>query len=141
MPVLLTPIIVPVILVGIGVFYAYVRLKLVNTLPGIVLAHSMLAMPLVMMVVTSALKSYDMNQEMVARSLGASRPQGVLAGDPAADPASPSITSAVLSFLTSFDEVVVAHVRLRRRQLDADAQRCSTRCATRSTRPSPRSRR
>ena len=42
MSVLLTPIVVPVILVGIGVFYAYVRIKLVNTLTGLVLAHSML---------------------------------------------------------------------------------------------------
>ncbi|MBV8650139.1 MAG: ABC transporter permease [Alphaproteobacteria bacterium] len=106
-PLLLTPIIVPVILVGIGVFYAYVRLKLVNTLLGLVLAHSMLAIPLVVMVVTSALKSYDMNQEMVARSLGASRPRAFL------QVTLPQIrfallTAAVLSFLTSFDEVVIA---------------------------------
>ena len=106
-PILLMPIIVPVILVGIGVFYAYVRLKLVNTMLGLVLAHSMLAIPLVMMVVTSALKSYDLNQEMVARSLGASRPKAFFLVT------LPQIsfalsTSAVLSFLTSFDEVVVA---------------------------------
>jgi putative spermidine/putrescine transport system permease protein len=106
-PILLTPIIVPVILVGIGVFYAYVRLKLVNTLIGVVLAHSMLAIPLVMMVVTSALKSYDMNQEMVARSLGASRPKAFfLVTLPQIKFA--IVTSAVLSFLTSFDEVVIA---------------------------------
>jgi putative spermidine/putrescine transport system permease protein len=107
LPVLLTPIIVPVILVGIGVFYAYVRLKLINTLTGLVLAHSMLAMPLVVMVMSSALKSYDMNQEMVARSLGASRPRAFLRVT------LPQIrfavvTSAVLAFLTSFDEVVIA---------------------------------
>ncbi len=104
---LITPIIVPVILVGIGVFYAYVRLGLLNSLAGLVLAHSMLAVPLVLMVVTSALKSYDMNQELVARSLGASRlyafffitlPQIRFA----------VISGAVLSFLTSFDEVIVA---------------------------------
>ncbi|SED75160.1 putative spermidine/putrescine transport system permease protein [Rhizobiales bacterium GAS191] len=107
MPVLLTPIIVPIILVGIGVFYAYVRLKLVNTLLGIVLAHSMLAMPIVVMIVTSALKSYDMNQERVARSLGASRPQAfLLVTLPQIRFA--LVTAAVLSFLTSFDEVVVA---------------------------------
>lgn len=107
MPVLLTPIIVPVILVGIGVFYSYVRLKLVNTLLGVVLAHSMLALPLVMLVVTAALKSYDLNQEMVARSLGASRPKAFfLVTLPQIRFA--LITSAVLSFLTSFDEVVVA---------------------------------
>ncbi|MGH7210258.1 MAG: ABC transporter permease, partial [Acetobacteraceae bacterium] len=106
-PVLLTPIVVPVILIGIGVFYVYVKLKLVNTLVGLVLADSMLAIPLVVMVVTSALKSYDMNQEMVARSLGASRPRAFLLVT------LPQIrfavlTSAVLSFLTAFDEVVVA---------------------------------
>ena len=83
---MLTPMIVPVILVAIGVFYVYVKIKLVNSLAGIVLAHSMLAMPLVMMVVGSALKSFDMNQEMVARSLGASRAARLLDGDAAADP-------------------------------------------------------
>lgn len=106
-PILLTPIVVPVILIGIGVFYVYVKLKLVNTLEGLVLADSMLAVPLVVMVVTSALKSYDMNQEMVARSLGASRPRAFLLVT------LPQIrfavlTGAVLSFLTAFDEVVVA---------------------------------
>jgi putative spermidine/putrescine transport system permease protein len=54
---LLTPMVVPVILIGIGVFYAYVKLKLVNTLLGLVLAHCMLAIPVVMLVVGSALKS------------------------------------------------------------------------------------
>ena len=33
----------------------------------------MLAIPIVMLIVTSALKSFDMNQELVARSLGANR--------------------------------------------------------------------
>ena len=59
---LLTPMVVPVILIGIGVFYAYVKLKLVNSLLGLVLAHSMLAVPVVMMVVGSSLKSFDLNQ-------------------------------------------------------------------------------
>ena len=104
---MLTPIIVPVILVAIGVFYAYVRLKLVNSLLGIVLAHAMLALPLVIMVISAALKSFDMNQEMVARSLGASRVRAVL------DVTLPQIrfgvvSAALLSFLTSFDEVIVA---------------------------------
>ena len=104
---LITPIIVPVILVAIAVFYVYVQLKLVNSLTGIVLAHSMLAVPLVMMVITSAMKSYDMNQEMAARSLGASRPKAVLTVTlPQIRFA--VITGALLSFLTSFDEVILA---------------------------------
>jgi putative spermidine/putrescine transport system permease protein len=104
---LVTPMIVPVILVGIAVFYAYVQLKLVNTLLGIVLAHSVLAIPLVLLIVTSALKSYDMSQEMAARSLGASRPWAFLTVT------LPQIrfavvTGAILAFLTSFDEIIVA---------------------------------
>ena len=104
---LLMPMVVPVILIGIGVFYAYVKLKLVNTLTGLVLAHSMLAIPVVMMVVTSALRSYDMNQEMVARSLGASRLRAFMTVT------LPQIkftivTGAVLAFLTSFDEIIVS---------------------------------
>ena len=104
---MITPMIVPVILVAIAVFYVYVKLKLVNSLTGIVLAHSMLALPLVMLVVTSALKSYDMNQEMVARSLGASRARAFLSVTlPQIRFA--VISGALLSFLTSFDEVVLS---------------------------------
>ncbi len=104
---MLTPIIVPVILIGIGVFYVYVQIKLVNSLLGIVLAHSMLAIPLVILVVTSALKSYDMNQEMVARSLGASRARAFI-GVTLPQIRFSLVTAALLSFLTSFDEVIMA---------------------------------
>jgi putative spermidine/putrescine transport system permease protein len=104
---LLTPMVVPNILIGIGVFYVYVQLKLVNSMLGLVLAHSMLAIPVVMLVVGSALKTFDLDQELVARSLGASRikafwmvtlPQIKFS----------VITGAVLAFLTSFDEIIVA---------------------------------
>jgi putative spermidine/putrescine transport system permease protein len=105
--VLITPLIVPVILIAIAVFYVYVKLGIVNTLTGIVLAHAMLAIPLVIMVVTSALKTFDLNQEMVARSLGASRPRAfVMVTLPQIRFA--VITGALLSFLTSFDEVILA---------------------------------
>ena len=104
---LLTPIMVPVILIAIGVFYAYVKLHLLNTLAGLVLADSMLAIPLVLLIVTSSLRSYDMNQEMVARSLGASRPKAfLLVTLPQIRVA--VLTAAILSFLTGFDEVVIA---------------------------------
>lgn len=104
---LLTPTIVPVILVGIALFYAFVQLKMVNSFIGIVLAHTILAVPIVMMIVGSALKSFDLDQVRVARSLGATRTQAFL------QVTMPQIgfsivTSALLSFLTSFDEVVVS---------------------------------
>jgi len=104
---LITPMMVPVVLVAIGAFYAYVKLNILYTLTGLVLAHTLLALPLVLIVTGSALKSYDMNQEMAARSLGAPRWKAFLTVT------LPQIrfavvTSALLSFLTSFDEVVIA---------------------------------
>jgi len=104
---LITPLIVPLILVAIAVFYAYVQLKLVNSLTGLVLAHSMLAIPLVMTVVGAALKSYDLDQEMVARSLGASRARAFL-GVTLPQIRFALVSGALLAFLTSFDEVVLA---------------------------------
>ena len=44
---LITPMMVPVVLVAIGAFYAYVKLNILYTMPGLVLAHSLLAIPLV----------------------------------------------------------------------------------------------
>jgi putative spermidine/putrescine transport system permease protein len=104
---LITPMMVPVVLIAIGAFYAYVKLNLLYTVTGLVMAHTILALPLVLIVTGSALKSYDMNQELASRSLGAPRwkafvtvtlPQIRFA----------VVTSALLSFLTSFDEVVIA---------------------------------
>ena len=60
-----------------------------------------------LVVVSSALKSYDMNQEMVARSLGATRLRAFLLITLPQIRFS-VITSALLSFLTSFDEVIIA---------------------------------
>lgn len=104
---LITPIIVPVILIAIGTFYAYGRLGLNNTITGLVLAHTALATPLVMIVITAALRTYDLNQERVARSLGATRLRAFFVIT------LPQIqfsimVAALLSFLTSFDEVIIA---------------------------------
>ena len=104
---LITPMMVPVVLIAIGAFYAYVKLGLLYSITGLVMAHTILALPLVLIVTGSALKSYDMNQELAARSLGAARWRAFLTVT------LPQIrfavvTSALLSFLTSFDEVVIA---------------------------------
>ena len=130
---LVTPIIVPVILVAIGVFYVYARIGLVNTLTGLVLAHSILAIPLVLVVVSSALKSFDLNQEMVARSLGADRLKAfMLVTLPQIRFA--VVTAALLAFLASFDEVIIALFVAGGTTRPSPAT-CSMLCATRSIRP------
>lgn len=100
------PMLVPLILIAIGIFFLYSRLGLNGSLTGLVLAHTVLALPFVVIAVGNGLRSYDMSQHKVAQSLGASDlvafftvtlPQiriSVLSG-------------AVFAFITSFDEVVV----------------------------------
>ena len=104
---LITPMIVPVILIAIGTFYAFGRVGLNNTITGLVMAHTTLAAPLVMIVITAALRTYDLNQELVARSLGASRLRAFFSITLPQIKFS-VLTAALLSFLTSFDEVIVA---------------------------------
>jgi len=106
-PIMISPMMVPIILVAIGLFYFYVQFKMVNSITGLVLGHSLVAMPLVLIIVLSALKNYDMNQEKVARSLGASRSRAFL------EITLPQIkfsliSAALISFLTSFDEIIIS---------------------------------
>jgi putative spermidine/putrescine transport system permease protein len=106
-PIMISPMMVPVILVAIGLFYFYVQFKMVNSILGLVLGHSLVAMPLVLIIVLSALKNYDMNQEKVARSLGASRLRAFF--EITLPQIKFSIISAsLISFLTSFDEVIIS---------------------------------
>lgn len=104
---MLTPIMVPVILIAIGVFFLYARLGLNNTILGLVMAHSLMAIPFVVITVAAGLKSYDMNQEMVARSLGASRLKAFLTVTLPQIKFS-IISGALFAFIVSLDEVVIA---------------------------------
>ena len=72
-----------------------------------VLAHTALAIPFVVISVLASLRNSDMTQEMAARSMGASRTRAFLTIT------LPQIrfsvlTGAFLAFITSLDEVVVA---------------------------------
>lgn len=104
---IVSPLMVPVILIGIGLFFLYARLGLVNTIIGLVLADTLLAVPFVLVTVAAGLKSFDMNQEMVARSLGATRLRAFLTVTLPQIQRS-VIFGAVFAFIVAFDEVVIA---------------------------------
>jgi len=103
----LVPMIVPAILIGVGTFILYAQLGLNNTLLGIVVAHTAMAIPLVVITVSSGLRSYEMSQEMVARSLGASRLWAFLTVTLPQIRVS-VVSAALLAFITSLDEVVIS---------------------------------
>lgn len=101
------PMMVPGVLLAIGSLFVFARLGLVNTTFGLVAAHTMLAIPFVIIVVSAGLASYDMNQEMVARSLGASRTRAFFTVTVPQIKFS-IMSSAVFAFYVSFDEVIIA---------------------------------
>lgn len=104
---LITPLIIPIIILAVGAFYLYVNLGLVNTTLGLVLAHSVLAMPFVLVTVNAGLQQFDRSQEMVARSLGASRLKAFLSVT-LPQIRNSVIAGALFAFIVSFDEVVIA---------------------------------
>ena len=103
----LLPIVVPTVLVAVGVFHLYAILDLNYTLAGVVLAHTALAVPFVVISVLASLRSCDMTQEMAARSMGASQARAFLAITLPQMRFS-VLTGAFLAFITSLDEGVVA---------------------------------
>jgi putative spermidine/putrescine transport system permease protein len=105
--VLALPMMIPVILIAIGIFIFFAPLGLNSSIPGLILAHSTVAIPLVLISVSAGLRSFDDNQEMVARSLGAPRLWAFLTVTMPQIRAS-VISGALLAFVTSLDEVVIS---------------------------------
>lgn len=105
MAVLISPMIVPIIISALGMFFFYARLGLLGTLPGLVLAHTALATPFVVITVTATLSSFDRTLMRAGESLGAS-PSTVFfrVVMPLILPG--MISGALFAFVTSFDEVI-----------------------------------
>ncbi len=104
---LIAPMIVPLIISAVGMYFFYTDIGLANTLSGMVLAHTALATPFVVITVTATLTGFDHTLTRAAQSLGANlvttffRVQMplILPG---------IISGGLFAFVTSFDEVVVA---------------------------------
>jgi putative spermidine/putrescine transport system permease protein len=104
---LVSPLIIPAIIVAIGIYFFYARLQIVGSPLALALAHTSLAIPFVVINVSATLYGFDERLEYAAMNLGANRFQtfrhvtlpiikpGVFAG-------------ALFAFITSFDELIVA---------------------------------
>lgn len=104
---LMLPLMVPIIIVAIGVFLIYAQTGLLSSIPGLVLADTMLGIPFVVLAVTAGLQSFDHTQEMVARSLGMNRFRAFITVT--LPQIRPSVVSgAIFVFISSLDETVVA---------------------------------
>ena len=105
--ILLSPMVVPVIITGVGMFYFYARIGLANTLSGLIVAHAALGIPFVFVTVGAVLSTLDANLVRAAASLGAG-PMRVfrMVVLPLILPG--VVSGALFAFVTSWDDIVVA---------------------------------
>ncbi len=103
---ILSPLIVPLIVTSIAVFEVFNELGLLRSFWGLVLAHTILALPFGVIIIESALRNVDVTLEEAAMSLGASR---LVAFRRITVPliAPGLFGAAVIAFITSWDEVVM----------------------------------
>lgn len=103
---LLSPVIVPLIIVAAGMFFFYARFNLVGNFPGLIIAHAALGAPFVLLTVTATLSGFDTSLYRAAQSLGASPFRAFT--DVVLPLIRPGVISgAVFAFATSFDEIVL----------------------------------
>src|SRR5437762_7621214 len=104
---LISPMVVPVIIVAVGVYFAFAPLGLTDGYSGLILAHATLAAPFVVVTVLATLAGFDRTLLRASANLGAPPLTTfrrvmlplILPG---------VISGAVFAFAASFDEVVVA---------------------------------
>jgi ABC-type spermidine/putrescine transport system permease subunit II len=106
--VIISPMIVPVIIFAIAIYDLYAKLGLIGTRAGLVASHSVLAVPFVVLIMTANLQRFDTSLELAAMNLGANHIKTFLFVTlPLILPG--MLTSAMFSFIVSFDELVVAN--------------------------------
>jgi len=106
MGMLISPMIVPLIISAAGMYFFYSNIGLAQTFLGIILAHTALGTPFVVITVTATLVGFDHSLSRASANLGAGPTTTffqvimplILPG---------VISGALFAFITSFDEVVV----------------------------------
>ena len=102
----MAPLIVPTIIVAIALYLGLAKIGLLGSWLGLVVAHTVLNVPLVMMVLGVAIREFDLRIEQVAWSLGASWRYTI--ARVVLPNLAPSVFAAwIFAFIGSFDEVIV----------------------------------
>lgn len=104
---LLSPLVTPVIVVSIGIYMVFARWGLVGTYAGLVLSHTALALPFVLVSVLASLKTVNPSLALASVGLGAT-PWFTFRRVTLPLIAPGVISGAIFAFITSWDEVVIA---------------------------------
>ena len=101
------PLVVPAVIAGLAMYFAFAVVGLTSTLAGLILAHTVLAVPYVVVTVLASLQGFDRTQLRAASSLGA--PFHVVLRRVVLPQISAAVAAgALFAFATSFDELIVA---------------------------------
>ena len=103
----LSPLAIPMVIPAVGLFFMYNELGLTSSFVGMVCAHTLLAAPVVLLVVTAAIARLNPNIERAAFGLGA-RPLQVFTTVTLPAIAPGIYIATLFAFITSFDEVILA---------------------------------
>jgi putative spermidine/putrescine transport system permease protein len=103
----LAPLVVPIVVLGIGTYAVFLDWQLVGTPLGFVAAHTVLAVPYVIITVSASLRVMDRQLERAAAALGAP-PYRIFLRVTLPLIAPGVVAGGLFAFVTSFDEVVVS---------------------------------
>ncbi|MCE4062730.1 ABC transporter permease subunit [Pandoraea sputorum] len=103
----LAPIVVPRMILAVGVFYFFAKVGLVGSSVGLTLAHTVVAVPYVVITMMAVLRNYDTRLDLAAYSLGA-RPWATLRRVTFPILGAGLLSSFLFAFATSFDELTIA---------------------------------
>jgi putative spermidine/putrescine transport system permease protein len=104
---LVAPLLLPSLVLGLALLLALQPLKLAATWPGLMLAHSMVALPFAVRIMTTAFGAVPRDLEEAAWTLGATPFRAALKVTlPIAAPG--ALAAGALCFLVSFDETVIS---------------------------------
>jgi ABC-type spermidine/putrescine transport system permease subunit II len=105
--ILILPVIIPIIVFSVGIYVWYLKLRIVHSLLALGFAHALLGLPFMTLVITAALRDLDVRVERAARSLGAKAFTTLrIITFPLLKSA--LLSGALLTFLQSFDELLIA---------------------------------
>ncbi|MBD0415455.1 ABC transporter permease [Oryzicola mucosus] len=103
----LTPMILPVVVLAVALYAFFLKIGLNGTMTGFVISHLVLALPFSILSISNALERFDKSIEDAAVLCGASPLEAKIRVTlPAISHG--IFSAAIFSFLTSWDEVVVA---------------------------------
>jgi len=103
---LISPMIVPLIILAAGMYFFYAYTGLLNSYTGIIIAHAVLGVPFVVINVLTSLNAYDQNLTKASYSLGANEISTFFnITFPIIRPG--IISGGLFAFITSFDEIVI----------------------------------